>query len=148
MTAIKKALTITLLLAAVTSSCYAQKVANYFHGKPGTATYQGYSFWADKGKPTGITFYSGTNRSDSKVKFNGKATYNGKTCFKMTFPNNKVFYVYPIGLKLAVVNASTKKIETFNWEYEGPVDGRGTFCAACAQDEKEAINLMKASYLK
>ena len=145
MIAIRKVLTTTLLLAIVTISGYGQKVANYFHGRPGTSTYQHYSFWMDKGKPTEITFNGGANRSESKLAFNGKATYNGKTCFKMTFPNNKVFYVYPIGVKLAVVNASTKKIETFNWEYEGPVDGRGTFCAACAQDEKEAMNLIKAS---
>jgi hypothetical protein len=148
MTTIRKASAITLLLAIVTVSGYGQKVANYFYGKRGTSAYQHYSFWADKGKPTEIIFNAGTSRSESKVTFKGKATFNGKTCFKMTFPNNKVFYVYPIGIKLAVVNASTKKIETFNWEYEGPVDGRGTFCEVCAQDEKEAMTLIKASYLK
>lgn len=145
---INSTLAIIVLLAATSSAAYAQKVANYFAGKPGTASYQGYSFWSINNKPAEVTFYKGAARKESKVTYNGKATYNGKSCFKMTLPDKSFFYVYPIGTKLAIVNAASKKIETFSWEYEGPVDGRGTFCQACAQDEKEAITLMKASYLK
>lgn len=148
MSTIKKTLSVTLLLAAVSCTSYAQKVANYFHGKQGTASYQGYSFWVKNGKPTEITFRGGSNRTESKVTSNGKATFNGKPALKMTFPSGKVFYAYPIGEKLAVVNAATRKIETFTWEYEGPVNGIGTFCEPCAEDEKEAITLLKTSYFK
>lgn len=148
MSTIKKTLSVTLLLAAVSFTSYAQKVAKYFYGKPGMATYQGYSFWVKNGKPAEITFQGGTNLKESKVMNGGKVTFNGKTALKMTFPSGKVFYAYPIGEKLAVVNAATKKIETFTWEYEGPINGIGTFCEPCAEDEKAAVTLLKTSYLK
>ncbi|WP_143822276.1 hypothetical protein [Mucilaginibacter pedocola] len=147
---IKRTIAIILFLAVSTASLFAQtkKVANYFIGKPGTDTYKSYSFWVTDGKPSEISLATGANRTETKATYNGKATYQGKTCFKMTAADKKVYYVYPIDTKLAVVNAATKKIETFTWEYEGPVDGVGTFCQPCAQDEKESMNLMKGSYLK
>jgi hypothetical protein len=145
---ISRAIAITLFLAVCASASYAQKVANYFAGKPGTSTYQGLSFWVTNDKPAQISYRSGANRKESKATYNGKTTYEGKSCFKMTLPGNRVFYVYPLDEKLAVVNAATKEIETFTWESEGPVDGVGTFCPACTHDEMEAMTLMKASYLK
>ena len=145
---VKIALILSVIFMIAAADVHAQKASNYFFGKAGTNTYQHYSFWSANGKPTEITFTGGANRTESKVTYNGKATYQGKTCFKMTRANGKVFYVYPIGLKLAIVNATTKKIETFTWEYEGPVNGVGTFCNVCAQDEKEAMTLLKAAYLK
>ncbi|RFZ81651.1 hypothetical protein DYU05_17640 [Mucilaginibacter terrenus] len=138
--------TVLVVLTSITS--YAQKVANYAAGKPGTSSYRGYSFYLTGTKPTEISFRSGADRNESNVTYNGKATYNGKRCFKMTLTGNKVYYAYPVGDKLAIVNATSKKAETYTWEYEGPVDGRGTFCEACAEDEKEAMKLMKSSYLK
>ncbi|MBD1394249.1 hypothetical protein [Mucilaginibacter glaciei] len=132
---------------AATSS-YAQKVANYYYGKPGTSTYQGYSFWTKGGRPSSVTFYHGANRDEIKMVYAGKAIYKNQQAFKILFPNKSICYVIPSGYDLKIVNVSLNKKETFKWEYEGPVNGIGTFCAVCTQDEKEAMKLLKMSYLK
>ncbi|WP_374949525.1 hypothetical protein [Mucilaginibacter sp.] len=126
----------------------AQKVANYYSGKPGTATYQGYSFWAKAGKPTQIMYNYGKDRAEMKPTYAGKASYKNQRGFKMVFPNQKVFYVIPAGDNLKIVNTALNNTEIFKWEYEGPVEGRGTYCEVCTQDEKEAMQLLKAAYLK
>jgi len=140
---------ICLCFACILSfTAYAQKTANYSSGKPGTGNYQGYSFWTKDGKPSEILFSYGKNRKQIKASYAGKVTYKNKAAFKMTFPNKKAFYVIPAGNKLNIVNTALNKTETFGWEYEGPVNGVGTFCDVCAQDEKEAMQLLKAAYLK
>lgn len=132
---------------AATNS-YAQKVANYYSGKSGTSAYQGYSFWTKGRQASAVTFYHGVNRDEIKVVYAGKAIYKNQQAFKIMFPNKSLFYVIPSGYDLKIVNVSLNKTETFKWEYEGPVNGIGTFCDVCTQDEKEAMKLMKITYLK
>lgn len=144
---ISKAIAITLFLT-ITTAAYAQKVANYSSGTPGTDSYQGYSFWTKNGKPSEITFRYGKDRTELKATYAGKTTYKSKPAFKMLFSNKQLFYVLPTGDKLQIINKKLNKTETFSWEYEGPVNGIGTFCEPCAQDEKEAKILLKKAYFK
>lgn len=131
-----------------TANSYGQKTANYYSGEPGTNSYQGYSFWANGNKPSHITFNYGKDRTEMKPVYAGKITYKNQLGFKLVFPNQKVFYVIPAGYKLKIVNTSLNKTEIFNWEYEGPVNGIGTYCDVCAQDEKDAMKLLRTAYLK
>jgi len=128
-------------------NAYAQKVANYYTGTPGTANYQQYSFWVKANKPAEAMYTYGAERKQISITYAGKTNYNGQSGFKVNLPKG-VFYIIPAGADIKVVNATTKKTELFKWEYEGPVNGIGTYCDVCAQDEKEAVALLKKYYLR
>jgi|SRR6185312_2488040 hypothetical protein len=125
---------------------YCQKVANYSFGRYGTSKYEHFSFW-EKGSPEGITYSFGKNEKEVKLKYLGKAYYEGKRCFKIQFPNNYVLYIIPDKLDLKIQDSTKTYFKTFSWEYEGPVNGIGTFCDVCAEDEKEALNIVNNTYL-
>jgi hypothetical protein len=51
--------------------------------------------------------------------------------------------------KRQVANYSVGKYsKIFRWEYERPVDGRGTFCEPCVGEDKEAITFIKKYFMK
>lgn len=125
-----------------------KKVANFSYGSAGTAQYEHFSFWADEKKPAGIHYQYGTERKEVKLQFAGKAVLAGRKGFKVLFPNKLLLYIIP-GLKniqVKAVNGTYNK--TFIWEYEGPVNGIGTYCDACTRDEAEAVSLLKDTYLR
>ena len=49
--------------------------------------------------------------------------------------------------ELNVRNIEGNYLKTFKWEYEGPINGIGTFCTPCAEDEVEVMELLKIDYL-
>ncbi|HEX8506619.1 MAG TPA: hypothetical protein VF630_14745 [Hymenobacter sp.] len=71
-----------------------------------------------------------------------------KPGFKVRFPNKHLLYVVPSGSGLKVTSAKASAAKTYAWEYEGPVNGVGTFCSSCAENEKEAMRIVQASYLR
>ncbi|GAB4039319.1 hypothetical protein GCM10028774_40320 [Spirosoma jeollabukense] len=119
------------------------KVANYSYGKPGTDTYEQLSFWMKDGQKSSIDYTYGKDRKDVKLRYVGKY----EASFQVRFPNNTTLTVNPKGTTLIVVNTKSNYAKTFVWEYEGPVNGIGTFCNVCAQDEKEAMRLIRTYYL-
>ena len=138
---------IFILGSAFSTSANAQeKLANYSFGAPGTDKYEHFSFWADHGKHTRIEYRYGKNQTSMYLKFAGKTMINGRQAFKVLFPNKLVLTVIPSGKNLTVTGSNYRKI--FVWEYEGPRNGVGTFCAPCTEDEHEAMNLLKAFYLQ
>jgi hypothetical protein len=124
------------------------KVANYSFGKPGTDKYEHFDFWTKDGKPTEINYAYGKKRKEVKLQNLGKDRLNGSDCFKVKFTNNYVLYIIPHGQQLQVTDPSGKYNKTFSWEYEGPVNGIGTFCDVCAIDDEDAMNLIHSTYLK
>lgn len=139
-------LAVITLLAAV--SVKAQKVANYSAGKYGTAAYERISFWLEKGKPSEITYTTGRFGEHKPVKYLGKSTYEGKRSFKIQLPDNRVMQVIPFGDNVKIVGTAKNYNKVFIWAYEGPVNGMGTFCEPCAEDEKQAMKLLNSAYLK
>lgn len=144
--ALKLPVLIAVIILGFCYNSYAQKVANYYTGTPGTTNYQQYSFWTKANKATKATYTYGANRNQIKITNAGKTTYHGQAGFKINLPKG-VFYVIPSGVNLKIINPATKKTELFKWEYEGPVNGIGTYCDVCAQDEKEAMSILKKYYL-
>ncbi len=126
---------------------FAQKVANYAVGKFGTEGYEHFSFWTEAGKRTKITYTYGKDGKELAASYAGKGNYQGKSCFKVSLPNKQLLYVVPTAYKLQVTNAAKTYNKTFTWEYEGPVNGIGTYCDVCTQDEKEAMTLLRKYYL-
>ncbi|MDB5267402.1 MAG: hypothetical protein JWP58_442 [Hymenobacter sp.] len=124
------------------------QVASYAFGKPGTATYERLSFWVKDGQRTDIYYAYGAARKEAKLNYLSKAQLNNKPGFKVRFSNGHVLAIVPEGLLLQVGDAPGKASKSFAWEYEGPVNGIGTFCQSCAADEKEAMRIIRTYYLK
>lgn len=143
----KGILTILLLLAGATAQAQS-KVANYSYGRPGTKDYEHLSFWVKDGQRAELTYTYGKDRKQARLSYAGLDRVNGKPCFKVQFANKHTLYVIPTGTALRVTDNKLAAQKTYTWEYEGPVEGIGTACVECAADEKEAMALLQASYLK
>lgn len=144
---IKVALFSTIALLTV-ASVSAQKVANYATGKYGEPNYEHLSFWTKAGKRAEITYTHGKYGKQLPVNYLGKAAYEGKAAFRVQLPNGSLLYVIPSGVNLKIQNTAKSYNKLFTWAYEGPVNGMGTFCETCAEDEKEAMQLLRTYYLK
>lgn len=130
-------------------SVYAQKkVANYFTGEYGTKSYEHFSFWVETGKPLSVQYSYGEKPKDISLTLLGKQKLNGQTVFKLQFSNQYVLYIAAEKEQLHVTDAAGRYNKIFTWEYEGPVNGVGTFCDVCAEDEAEAMAIMEQGYLQ
>jgi len=49
----------------------------------------------------------------------------------------------PLAAQLQVTDERGTYNKLFSWEYEGPVNGMGTFCEPCAGDPEEAMQLIR-----
>ena len=136
-----------IIILFVGSTAYGQKAANYSFGKLGTPEYEHFSFW-EKGGKDGITYSFGKNDNEVKLRYLGKDYGEGKHCFKVQFPNNFILYIIPDKFNLRIQDPTKHYRKMFSWEYEGPVNGIGTFCDVCAEDEKEALKIIEKFYLK
>ena len=124
------------------------KVANFFTGKYGTENYEQFSFWVKEGKRADIDYTFGVNRKDVRLKYLGKNIFKGDSCFKVQFPNNYILYIIPTNKNLKITDESGKYLKIFRWEYEGPINGIGTFCDICVENEDAAMQLIRLYYLK
>jgi|GEM_PF-1651813 len=132
-----------------TEICHAQlKVAQYAHGLYGTEQFEKFEFWTKEGKPSEILYTYGKSARKAKLQYLGKSRVNGDSCFKVQFSNKYFLFVIPSGLSLKVVDSSGKYNTAFSWQYEGPIDGRGTHCDVCAEDDVDAMNILRLAYLK
>lgn len=132
------------ILLLSNNSFYAQnQIANFSTGKTGTKTYEHISFWIEDNERGDITYSYGKNRREIKLKYSGTDNLDGIKAFKVEFPNNEVFYVIPQKTFLKVINKKTSYDKIFRWEYEGPINGIGTWCDACTQNGKESLDLIR-----
>ena len=139
----------TVLLLLLAAAAQAQtKVANYAYGEPGTVQYEHLSFWTKDGRRTEISYTYGKSRTEAKLTYVGLDKVSGQPAFKVRFANQHMLYVVPSGQILRVTDSKSSNPKTYTWEYEGPVNGIGTFCQPCAEDEKDAMRLVVNCYLK
>ena len=120
-----------------------QKVANYFTGKYGTKEYEHFSFWLKDGKAFSVEYSYGTKPKKMVLEIVGTKKLNGEKVLKVQFPNKYILLIITHNKQLHVRDANTAYNKTFQWEYEGPVNGAGTFCDVCAEDETEAISIVE-----
>jgi hypothetical protein len=140
--------TIILSLLFGTKAGAQLKVANYSCGKYGTEKYEHFEFWTKDGKRADIYYSYGKYQKRVKLYYSDKDKINGDSCFKVQFTNKYILYIIPKGLGLSVVDTSGKYNKDFSWEYEGPVNGIGTYCDVCADDEADAFQILQRSYIK
>jgi hypothetical protein len=135
------------LLAACPALAQNQ-VANYGYGQPGTAGYEHFSFWTNNGRRSNAAYASGKNREDAQLRYLGPRKLAGQPGFRVQFLDGRTLHLVPSGTTLRVADASGAAPKIFTWEYEGPVNGVGTQCSVCVEDEQAALRLIQAHYLK
>ena len=122
------------------------KVANFAlpgHGYSSTR-FESLSFWSgSNGKA--ITYEYGADHRRVRLRGIGPGP-DGKG-FAVRFPNGLVLDIVPQGTALQVSDRSGNYSKTFEWQYEGPVDGRGTFCTPCVE-EADAIGFVRRHFME
>lgn len=138
-----------LLLPATT---FGQRVANFSYKNFAAKDFEAYGFWVNANQIGDINYSYKTPEGDiksMKLKYEGADMLNGEKAFKVLFPNNLLLYVIPRkNNTLKIASLDGKYSKTFRWLYEGPIEGRGTFCEACAENASEATKLLTLYYLK
>jgi hypothetical protein len=138
------------LISLFTSFSQNIKEAAFSTGKINTDQYEEFSFLVKDNKASQIIYrYGKLNiQKDMEITYLGNEFFKNRKCFKIKFPNNYELYLSPDGVKLEVFDKSMNYNKTFLWKYEGPIEGRGTFCDICAQNENEAIDLINNYFIK
>ncbi len=137
---------IILLLTFISSDVLAEtKVANFSFGKPHTENYVKFAFYIDDGKEAGVYRTEGKDLKETKGHL--YAVGNTNNSFKVEFEDKKIFIITTNGESLLISESAEKGTQIYKWEYEGPVDGVGTFCEQCADGPKEATTLVSKAYL-
>lgn len=139
------AFSLMLLLSLSPAFAQDQKVANYATGRAGTRGYEHLSFWLRGNKLDEIDYGFGKDWSVKEVKMTylGRDIIKGEAGFRLRFPDGHMLLIIPKGSSLKVIDSENNFVRYFRWEYEGPVNGRGTFCDVCAQDAREAMRLVR-----
>jgi len=143
------------LLLAVAGAAFAQaapgnvyhdgKVANF--SLPGqtysSPDFEHFSFWSGpNGKAIDYEYGPGPKRV--RLRLAGPAA--GGDGFAVRFPNGLVLDVVPQGKTLKVSDRDGRYSKTFEWMYEGPVNGRGTFCTPCVE-EGDAVGFVRKHFM-
>ncbi|MBA4853803.1 hypothetical protein [Emticicia sp. BO119] len=134
------------------SITHGQRVANFAYKKFNAKDFETYAFWVNANQVGDVNYSYKTPEGDiksMKLKYEGVDMLNGEKAFKLLFPNNLLLYVIPRkNNTLRVVSLDGKYSKIFHWLYEGPIEGRGTFCEACTENASEATKMLKMYYLK
>jgi hypothetical protein len=63
-------------------------------------------------------------------------------------PTNLTLQIIPKDFAVKIVSDDGRYSKIFGWEYIGPMNGRGMFCDICAEDEKEALSILRKYFLR
>ncbi len=136
----------------LSATAFGQRVANFSYKNFNAKDFEAYSFRVNANQVGDINYSYKTPEGDiksMKLQYEGVDMLNGEKAFKVLFPNNLRLYVIPKkNNTLKIASLDGKYSKTFRWLYEGPVEGRGTFCEACAENATEAARLLREYYLK
>ena len=110
----------------------------------GSPAFERLAFWSG---PRGNVVQYGYGADDRVVQLQPLGVARSGNGFAVRFPNGLVLDVVPRGDALLVSDRAGGYRKTFQWQYEGPVDGRGTFCAPCV-DENQALDFVREHFMK
>ncbi len=126
------------------------QAANFSSGVFGSKNYEHLTFYVVNGRREKILYSHGRSGRAKEIELTnlGVETKGGRKSLKVRFPNNLILLITPLGNTLRVTNEKGDYRKVFSWEYEGPVDGRGTWCDSCTQNGRESVKLVKTYFLK
>lgn len=150
-----KILHLTAMILALTSAVQVRdgadvhdgaKVANFsVPGQPpGGAGFEKLSFWSGP-RGNAVEYAYGSDGKLVRLRLLGRDS-SGRS-FAVRFPNGLVLDIAADGDELLVSDRSGRYRKRFAWHYEGPIDGRGTFCAACVP-EPLAVPLVRENFMQ
>lgn len=141
----------TLLFMLLTEVCYGQQKTSAFFmaGNYATPDWEKLTFNTTKsGK--GITYSYQKNEEGHKLDVLGtKAVGNQKALMVKIQNTSKVYLILRDRKKetVSMVSEDGTYKKTFPLGYEGPIDGRGTYCATCANEPEDAFRLVNSFFL-
>src|SRR3546814_8705005 len=91
--------------------------------------------------PHGKAIDYGYGADQKRVRLRAIGPDGSDEGFAVRFPNGLVLDIVPQGTALQVSDRSGNYSKTFEWQYEGPVDGRGTFCTPCVEKDRKSTRL-------
>jgi hypothetical protein len=138
----------TIKSTATHSEIQPQRVAYYSFGRIGTQSYEQLGFQVNNGQRGEITYIYGTKETEIQATYLTHDQCNGSPCFMTRLPTNLTLQIIPKDYAIKVVSDDGRYSKVFGWEYIGPINGRGTFCDVCAEDEKEAMNILQKYFLR
>jgi hypothetical protein len=102
------------------------------------------SFWSG---PNGevVDYVLGSDGEPLRLKPMGVNA--DRKSFAIRLPNTLMLDIEPRGDSLLVRDRWGRYRQEFAWQYEGPVEGRGTFCEACV-DEDAAIDFVREHFMR
>ena len=152
-TSILTSIALILIFGILTSQSQAFPdvvVANFSSNAYISKDYEHFSFWVYHNRSREINYRYKDKKGevrDVELLYLGRINQKGKRGFQVLFPNRLILQIFLSGDVLEVKSETGKYLKYFRWEYEGPVDGRGTFCEPCTKDTYDAIQLLKRFYL-
>lgn len=138
----KAALSLAIMLAASIGPIRAQDGGDVYQGAhvanfavagqaDGAPDFETLSFWSG---PGGEAIDYGWGSDGRQVRLQRLAGTSGGHGFAVRFPNGLILDIAIDGKALLVSDRSGSYRKRFVWRYEGPVDGRGTFCEPCVPE--------------
>ena len=122
------------------------QVANYAarDTRPGDADHEALQLWADASGATRVRYAWGTDGKELGLRVLGRGADGDG--FILRFPNGLVLDAVQQGASLRLRDRTGSYDKVFDWQYEGPVAGRGTGCTACV-DEAEAVDFVRRHFI-
>lgn len=124
-----------------------ERIAYFSFGRIGTRSYEQLAFHV-KDNRRGEVIYSYGKDKSVPASYLMHDQCNGSPCFMIRLPSNLTLKIIPKGNAIKVVSDDGTYSKIFGWEYVGPVNGRGTWCDVCAEDEKEAVSILRKYFLR
>lgn len=139
----------TCALAFSASPLFAatDRVTRFETGEPGTDQWEDLSFQVQSDGTKEISSSHGRDRTEVKVQSKALAGSSTDRRLHLVFADGRAIDVTIKGQTLQIDDGSDKAPKSYVWAYEGPVDGRGTFCTPCVE-EKDAIPFVRKNFMQ
>lgn len=140
-------LTAAAILLAPIAHAQQLRVAHFAAGTRGTKSYQRLTFRVIDAKRDRITFAAGAAEEEQPMAWLGPTRCATNDCFRIQFPTGQILSITPRGVTLRVRGGTVPTVRAYHWEYEGPINGIGTSCDACAESAADAVRIVRSHFL-
>ena len=112
-----------------------EAAANFETGTAGQADHEDFSFYLMRDGTRQVRYGYGADRKEVELRYLGPRP-GDRPGFAVAFPNRPELEIRILGDTLRARSADGRYDKTFRWRYEGPVDGRGTACTQCLDEDR------------